>query len=67
MTARQDKVVVYRDKAGGWRWRYVRGNGRVMADSAESYQRRGACINAATRVTLVGISAHSEARLVVDE
>ena len=31
------KVDVYQDIAGGWRWRLVARNGRILADSAESY------------------------------
>jgi uncharacterized protein YegP (UPF0339 family) len=32
---------VYQDAAGGWRWRLVAGNGRIVADSAEAYTRKG--------------------------
>lgn len=30
---------VYRDKLGGWRWRLRTINGRIIADSGESYTR----------------------------
>lgn len=30
----------YRDNRGEWRWRLWAKNGRVIADSAESYKRR---------------------------
>ena len=37
------KVEVYRDAAGGWRGRVKAANGRIVADSGESYaERRGA-------------------------
>lgn len=31
------KFEVYQDNTGQWRWRLVARNGRIMADSAESY------------------------------
>ncbi len=41
---------VYQDKAGGWRWRLVAENGRIVGDSGESYTRRRDVIRAAKRV-----------------
>jgi uncharacterized protein YegP (UPF0339 family) len=32
--------VVYRDAAGGYRWRLIDGNRRIVADSAEAYVSR---------------------------
>jgi uncharacterized protein YegP (UPF0339 family) len=32
--------VVYRDVAGGYRWRLIDGNRRIVADSGESYVTR---------------------------
>jgi uncharacterized protein YegP (UPF0339 family) len=31
------KFEVYRDKADGYRWRLLADNGKIIADSAESY------------------------------
>lgn len=31
---------VYQDTAGGWRWRLVAANGRIVADSGEAYTRQ---------------------------
>lgn len=31
---------IYQDAAGEWRWRAKARNGRIVADSAESYTRR---------------------------
>jgi uncharacterized protein YegP (UPF0339 family) len=42
---------VYRDQAGGWRWRLVSANGRVVADSGEAYTRRFDCEQAIILVT----------------
>ena len=33
------KLILYRDSLGKCRWRLKASNGRVVADSAESYQR----------------------------
>ena len=37
------RFQLYRDKAGEWRWRFMSGNGRIIADSAEGYKRKDAC------------------------
>lgn len=37
------RFELYRDAAGGWRWRLRAQNGNVVADSAESYVRRADC------------------------
>ncbi len=37
------KFRIYQDLALGWRWRLRASNGRVMADSAESYTERNDC------------------------
>lgn len=47
---RRDRVIVYRDVASDWRWRYVAQNSHVMADSGQGYSRRIDCMRAARRV-----------------
>ena len=42
-------VEVYEDKGGGWRWRRVSSNGRIVADSGESYTRKFDAEEAAER------------------
>lgn len=37
----------YRDAAGEWRWRAWARNGKIIADSGESYKRRGDCLRMA--------------------
>ena len=37
------RFELYRDSAGGWRWRLRSQNGNVVADSAEGYVRREDC------------------------
>lgn len=48
---RRDLVVLYQDRAGKWRWRYVATNGHVMADSGQGYSRRIDAERGAKRVT----------------
>lgn len=40
------KAEVYEDEIGGWRWRVVQDNGRVVADSGEGYVRRANAVRA---------------------
>lgn len=37
------RFELYRDHAGGWRWRLRTQNGNVVADSAEAYAHRADC------------------------
>jgi uncharacterized protein YegP (UPF0339 family) len=37
------RFVKYRDTRMLWRWRLVANNGRIIADSAESYHNEGDC------------------------
>jgi uncharacterized protein YegP (UPF0339 family) len=45
-----DKVEVYSDAAGEWRWVRVAPNGRKLADSGEGYGHRSDCMDMARRV-----------------
>jgi uncharacterized protein YegP (UPF0339 family) len=36
---------VYEDAEGGWRWRLVAGNGRIIADSGEGYRDKQDCLH----------------------
>lgn len=40
------KFQLYRDSAGQYRWRLVAANGRVIADSGESYYNKTDCLAA---------------------
>lgn len=40
----------YSDASGQWRWRLIATNGRIVADSGESYSSLFACREAAQRV-----------------
>jgi uncharacterized protein YegP (UPF0339 family) len=37
------KFHIYKDYKGEWRWRLKAANGRVLADSGESYRTKAAC------------------------
>lgn len=45
---------VYEDDAGEWRWRLVRQNGRIIADSGEGYTERNDATEAVDRVKKTG-------------
>lgn len=44
------RFEVYRDVRRAIRWRLVHRNGKIMADSAESYTRRAKCLKAIERL-----------------
>ncbi len=44
---RKAKVYVYRDKAGGWRWRTMAANGQEIGRSEEGYVKRSYCLTVA--------------------
>lgn len=47
---RRLKIEMYKDRRGQWRWRMLARNGKVIADSAESYSKRGNVVRAARSV-----------------
>lgn len=44
---------IYKDKSGQYRWRAVHKNGRILADSGESYTRKGRCVTAAANFSFI--------------
>ncbi len=50
------QYVVYKDKAGEWRWTYYAANSRVIADSAEGYINKSDCLHG---IDLVKASANA--------
>jgi uncharacterized protein YegP (UPF0339 family) len=44
------KFVIYTDASGEYRWRLLARNGRILADSAESYRRRIDCRRMAEKI-----------------
>lgn len=45
-----DRTEVYEDAAGGWRWRRLAANNKIVGDSGESYTREADALRAAKRV-----------------
>ena len=45
-----DTVQIYADDSGEYRWRRRSENGRIVADSGESYTRAADCLEAAEAV-----------------
>jgi hypothetical protein len=44
--------VLYRDLKRQWRWRLVARNGRILADSAEGYNRRQDCLRIIDKIAI---------------
>jgi uncharacterized protein YegP (UPF0339 family) len=47
---RTNRLQVYEDKHGEWRWRLRAPNGRIIADSAEGYVNRSGALRAARKL-----------------
>jgi uncharacterized protein len=45
---------VYQDISGEWRWRLWAKNGKVVADSGESYKRKAAAVRACEKLQDMG-------------
>ncbi len=43
------EVHIYQDASGGWRWRAIAKNGKIMGDSGESYANKANAKRAAMR------------------
>lgn len=57
---KQPKFTVYMDAAGLYRWSLVSANGRVIADSAESYTRKRDALRAVDAVLMAIFDAQIE-------
>ncbi|PSD28307.1 YegP family protein [Stenotrophomonas indicatrix] len=57
MTGKPKQFVVYKDKAGEFRWRLYAQNGRVIADSGEGYKNRVDCVAGAKLVASIAAGA----------
>jgi len=45
----KDKVEVYKDNQGEWRWRQIAPNGKVVGGSTQGYKNKQDCIENANR------------------
>lgn len=43
------KIVVYHSRDNGWRWHTIAHNGKIVADSGESYTLRFSAVRAAKK------------------
>ncbi|MGE8272407.1 YegP family protein [Stenotrophomonas geniculata] len=57
MTAPAKQFVIYKDTASRFRWRLFAHNGRVIADSGESYKYREDCVDGARLVASIASDA----------
>lgn len=64
--ANNARVWIYNDRAGDWRWRLQGANGRIVADSAEGYTRRGDCLRAWRAVAGL-VSEQKNIEIVMEE
>jgi uncharacterized protein YegP (UPF0339 family) len=47
-----DKVTIFKDDAGDWRWRRQAENGRIIAISGEGYENRSHAIRMVEALTI---------------
>lgn len=47
------KLEVYKDKKKEWRWRVIASNGRIIADSAEGYKRKGTMLKSVEKLRII--------------
>lgn len=45
------KFLLYRDKKKEWRWK-LKNKGRIIADSAEGYKRKGHCLSMVSNIIM---------------
>lgn len=45
-----DRIDIYRDSAGEWRWRRTHPNGNILSQSSEGYRRRIDCVGQAWKL-----------------
>lgn len=57
---KRSQVVIYKDRKGEWRWRFVAPNGRIVADSGEGYKRKGNAIRAFEGIRNLILSGYTE-------
>jgi uncharacterized protein len=54
---RKYELVIYRDRAGQYRWRFIAPNGHIFGDGGEGYATRGNAIRAARRLRVIAPEA----------
>lgn len=56
-TGHPKQFVIYKDKAGEWRWTLYAANSKKIADSAESYRNKADCLHGARLVASIASDA----------
>ena len=51
------ELVIYRDHAGEYRWRFIAPNGHIIGDAGEGYATRANAIRAARRLKVIAADA----------
>lgn len=51
------QFVIYKDAGKEWRWRLFAANSKIIADSAEGYNRKADCIHGARLVAAIANGA----------
>jgi Domain of unknown function (DUF1508) len=64
MSGRPNRLEVYGDDAGEWRWRLKAGNGRTIADAEEGFSRRAYALR---KGKVAAMGAGRPYRLEVDD
>jgi len=57
MTGHPQQFVIYKDKAGEFRWQLYAQNSKLIADSGEGYKNRSDCIHGARLVSSIAAGA----------
>lgn len=50
-------IEFYQDAENEWRWRVIAGNGKIVADSSEGYQRKSDCVTGAKIATTLLVNS----------
>lgn len=57
MTGHPKQFVIYKDKAGEFRWQLYAQNSKLIADSGEGYKNRNDCVHGARLVSSIASGA----------
>lgn len=44
VTERKARIEIYKDATGGYRWRVIASNGRIVSGSTEGYKKKKDCL-----------------------
>ena len=58
----QGKIVIYKDTVGEWRFRFVAGNGKIVAPASQGYKTKRSCRKGIDAVVKIAINYDKGAR-----